>query len=165
MSGKCVNALAYGCRVWTEHGLREHGHKKVNVPEKTGGTVGPFPGELFSVKWDSGQESVHYGNELCVIGDARDLPELEDMIIREAVRCRLVLGPQGGTREVTIFLRNGDWANGLYAWRVRLESRVAAANIPVDVEHLARKKPRRSAEDDEEVTAILERLAKNNRRK
>jgi len=43
VSGKCINSLETGHRVWTEAGLCDHGHKKVNVPAKTGGTIEPFP--------------------------------------------------------------------------------------------------------------------------
>ena len=139
MSGRCVNALVYGCRAWAEHGLHQHGHKMVNVPAKTGGTVAAYAGELYAVNWDTGQQSVHYYNELhmrlCVIGSARTLAEFEDGIMAGAVSVRKVLGPQGGVREFTVSLNNGDWASGLSY----LEPRLLAANIPVHTEQLARK--------------------------
>lgn len=136
MSGKRVNLLDIGCRVWAEYGRHEHGHKKVNVPAKTGGTVAYFSSELYAINWDAGQQTVEYPNELCVIGMARNRTEFEDTIISQAVSSRKVVGPQGGLREFTIFLRNGDWiTNSAIA-----ESRLEAANIPIQVEKLARKK-------------------------
>jgi hypothetical protein len=143
MDGKCVNQLKVGCRVWAEFGLHEHGHNKANVPLKTGGMVVSARQEfqtidqlLYTVKWDSGQDSVHYYESLCAIGSARDLNEFEGMIMAEAIRVEKVVGPNGGLRSAKIILRNGDWISGLYG----LESRLEASNIPIQVERLERRR-------------------------
>jgi hypothetical protein len=146
MNGRCANSLEVGSRVWTEQGLHEHGHDKVNVPARTGGAVVSTYKEfmtldqlLYTVSWDSGQRSVHYSNSLCAIGNARTLAEFEDTIVAEAVRAEMLFGPNGGFRRAKIFLRNGDWVDGMYG----VQSRLEAANIAIQVEHLERK--RRSA--------------------
>ena len=139
VSGKCINSLETGHRVWTEAGLCDHGHEKVNVPAKTGGTIEPFPsysGGLNAVRWDTGQRSVHYDNELFVIGNARSLTEFEEAIMAEAIRVSRILGPQGGNRQFMILLRNGDWVSGIsYCY---LLPRLEAANVPIQIEQLAR---------------------------
>ena len=145
MSGICINCLSAGCRVWTEIGLREHGHKKVNVPAKTGGTVAPFSSELYAVNWDTGQQSVHYPYELEAIGQARNRAEFQDAIMAEAVMVKRVVGPQGGERSFKIFLRNGDWVSHSFG----LESRLKAAKIPIEVEKLERKKWKKPMTIDE----------------
>jgi hypothetical protein len=138
-----------GCRVWAEWGLYEHGHDKVSVPPKTGGTISSTRQEfstidqlLYTVNWDTGQRSVHYSNTLSSIGSARSLVEFQDWIVAEAVRGEIVLGPMGGLRSAKIFLRNGDWISGMYG----LEARLEVANIPIQTERLPRKQrvPRES---------------------
>ena len=145
MNGKCVNSLEVGCRVWAEFGLRDHGHDKVNVPAKTGGTVvsagqefSTIDQSLYAVNWDTGKHSLHYSNTLCAIGQARNLAEFEDAIVAAAVRGQIVLGPNGGRRGGKIFLRNGDWVDEMCGLQARLE----AANVPIQVERLARRRPR-----------------------
>lgn len=138
MSGNCINALVPGCRVWTEHGLQCHGHHQINVPARTGGTVSPYSLGLYAVKWDTGQQSVHYPVELRIIGNALNITEFEDGIMEEAVSVRKVVGPQGGNREFTVFLRNGDWVSNM----AHLEARLEAAKIPIQVERIARKSRR-----------------------
>jgi len=142
INGRCVNRLDVGCRVWAEWGLREHGHDRVSVPAKTGGTISSTRQEfstidqlLYTVTWDTGQRSVHYSNTLSSIGTARNLSEFQDWIVAEAVRGEIVLGPMGGLRSAKIFLQNGDWVAGMYG----LEARLEAANIPIQTERLPRK--------------------------
>lgn len=149
MSGRCVNCLEVGSRVWAELGLIQHGHEKVNVPAKTGGTVAPFPGGLCAVDWDSGQQSVHYPNELLSIGTARNLIEFLDAMKAAAVRMKKVLGPMGGNRGITIFLQNGDWVAANQHELQPLVESLEAANIPVEVEQLKRKKKTTPDEIDE----------------
>jgi hypothetical protein len=110
-----INSLAPGRRVWTYYGLREHGHEKVNVGPQTGGMVVSRANEfntldnpLYTVKWDTGQESVNYGNDLQCIGQYQTLGEFDQMILAEAVQVKRVVGPQGGLRHSTTYLRNGD---------------------------------------------------------
>ena len=146
MSGKCVNCLQVGSRVWAELGLVQHGYEKVNVPAKTGGTVASFPGELCAVNWDSGQKSVHYPNELLSIGTARNLAEFLDAMKAAAVKIKKVLGPMGGNRGITIFLRNGDWVTvNQHELRPLVES-LEAANIPVEVVQMEGKKKTKPAD-------------------
>ena len=142
MNGKCINRLDVGCRVWAEYGFHEHGHDKVSVPPKTGGTIISTRQEfytidqlLYTVNWDTGQRSVHYSNTLCAIGNVRTLSEFEDSIVAQAARGEMVLGPNGGLRSAKIFLQNGDWVAGMYG----LQSRLEAANIPIQIERIPRR--------------------------
>ena len=161
MSGKCVNCLEAGSRVWSEHGLIQHGYEKVNVPAKTGGTVAPFRGGLYAVNWDSGQQSVHYPNELLSIGNARCLAEFLDSIKAAAARLKKVLGPLGGNRGITIFLRNGDWISAdQHELRPLVES-LEVTNIPVELEQLEKQKKVKPGE----VEDLLRRIAGNAKRK
>jgi uncharacterized protein with WD repeat len=107
----------------------------VNVPAQTGGNVSRFSDDLWAVKWDTGQQSVHYSSDLYAIGQARDLAEFEGMIMAEAVSVRQVIGPQGGNRTFTISLRNGDWVSSMAAMKTRLE----VANIPIEIERIPKK--------------------------
>ena len=161
MSGKYVNALELGSRVWAEHGLHEHGHEKVSVPAQTGGTVAPFGGDLFTVRWDTGQESVHYSSELLSIGNALNLSEFLDGIMVAAVRVRKTLGPRGGDHGSTIFLRNGDM---IYCAPYEFKSLLAsleAAGIPVEAEQIQKEKKI----TDAELENVLRGLAENAKRK
>ena len=139
--GKCINHLKGGCRVWAELGLRDHGHNKANVPAKTGGSVISTRQEfytidqlLYTVKWDSGQESVHYGNELHCIGQCRSLTEFEALIHTETIHIKQTLGPNGGKRGLVISLRNGDWIEDYYSILPELEQK----GIPIETERLPR---------------------------
>jgi hypothetical protein len=134
MNPERINRLDVGYRVWTEYGLREHGHAKTNVPPKTGGMIfaswHPYTSVdvlLYRVKWDSGQESVHYAKTLFSIGKARSLTEFEEFILAEAVGVELVEWPKGKLRDAKIRLLSGDYVDGLYGLRERLES----ANISI----------------------------------
>lgn len=142
MTAKCLNHLEVGCRVWT-YGQREHGHDKVSVPAQTGGTVVGKQNEfitidnpLYRVKWDTGQESVHYSNTLICIGRAQTLDEFTQSILADAERIKVVRGPNGGLREFTIFLKSGDWIDGMSQLQPQLE----AKQIPIELEQLQRKK-------------------------
>lgn len=162
MSGKYVNALVPGSRVWTESGLHEHGHKKVSVPALTGGTVRPFSGDnLFAVKWDTGQESVQYSSELLSIGNARNLSEFMEMIKSEAVKVRKVLGPLGGDRGFVVFLRSGDMFSGAPYCFASLLASLEKAGIPVEIERVEKKKRQRDEEVEADVKALLDRIARN----
>jgi hypothetical protein len=144
MAEKCINALEVGCRVWAEHGYHEHGHDKVNVPAKTGGTVVASWNEFqtiqnpfYRVKWDSGETSVHYSTTLHCTGKFQTPNELREFVLAEAEKAKIVIGPMGGVRSFEIFLRNGDWVTGIVS-KEELEAR----NIQVEVERLERKKRR-----------------------
>lgn len=142
--GKCINSPEVGSRVWTK-GFFEHGHKKVSVPAATGGTVigrwnefMTMDNPLHRVKWDTGQESVHYFEELFCIGQCRSKVEFEATILAEAERVKQTIGPNGGKRGLQIFLRNGDWVDELYDLLPRLKEK----GIPIEIEQLE-KRPRR----------------------
>jgi len=142
MSGRCINGLDVGCRVWAECGLHEHGHDKVSVPPKTGGTIISTWKEfytidqlLYTINWDTGQRSIHYSNTLCPIASARTLTEFGDLVVAQATRCEIALGPLGGLRSAKIILQNGDWVDGMYGLQARLE----AANIPIQIERIPRR--------------------------
>lgn len=147
MTGNCLNSLKTGNRVWAEWGLREHGHKKVNVPPKTAGTISSKWNEyhsidnpLYTVNWDSGQQSVHYGGELVCIAQCRTLEEFHQMILKEALNANRIVGPQGGSRGFTIHLRNGDRIENYYPALLLLDE----AKIPINIEAIPRK-PRRDS--------------------
>ena len=140
--GTCINWLEIGSRVWTEYGFHQHGHDKVNVPPETGGTIiakwnefMTMDNPLHRVNWDSGQKSVHYSNELFCIGHSRTITEFMAGILAEAERAKHTVGPNGGDRGFRIFLRNGDWVEGIYQLKQSLEQK----NIPIEVEVLPRK--------------------------
>ena len=72
-----------GNRVWTERGYFDHGPvegPKVSITARTGGVIigteKPYYAMdqlLYTVRWDNGQISKHYYNELFCIGRFRDL--------------------------------------------------------------------------------------------
>lgn len=145
MSGKCLNALEVGSRVWAASGLHEQGRDKVNVPGKTGGTVirkwkefGTLDNFSYAVRWDTGQDTVHYFDTLYCIGQSKTDAEFLQAIFAEAERAKLTRGPSGGVRGFRILLKNGDWIEGMSQLVPQLEER----KIPVDVEQLERKKRR-----------------------
>ena|ERR1039457_2906203 len=129
---KCFNEIDVGSRVWAAWGLREHGRDKVNVPNKTYGTViriwKEYPSmdgnELYTIKWDTGQTSVHYGNTLPIcIANFKTEAEFENMVIAEASCYELI----GGKFQGKVFLRSGNWVEKMWG----LEARLKEANIPI----------------------------------
>jgi hypothetical protein len=144
MSAECINKIEVGCRIWTEHGgLFEQRNNSVNVPAKTGGTITSIWNEfttindpLCRVQWDTGQITIFYCGNLFSIGRFKTLAEFEAFILAEAQRAELVLGPMGGFRSLTIFLRNGDWINGTQ----EMSEDIKYKNIPVEVVRLEKKK-------------------------
>lgn len=91
---------------------------------------------LYRVKWDTGQESVHYSNTLFCIGRSQTLDDFTQSILVAAERAKIVRGPNGGLREFTIFLKNGDWIDGMSQLLPQLE----ANQIPIELEQLQRRK-------------------------
>jgi hypothetical protein len=143
VNGKCLNNLEVGCRVWSAWGLHEHGHDKVSVPKNTGGTViqkwnefSTMDNPLYRVKWDTGQQSVHYYNTLYCIGRSQTEAAFTQSILAEASSVKITRGPMGGIRRFTIFLKNGDWIEGM----VQLQPQLEAAKVPIELEQLERKK-------------------------
>jgi hypothetical protein len=135
-----IDTLEIGRRVWTESGLHDHGYNKANVPPATGGTIVPRPSEpfgleLYTVKWDTGQESTHYASELKCIGTYRTLSEFHEALLANAVRVKMVVGPAGGLRKLRIYLPNGDWSQ----CASELKDRLMGLKIPIEVETLERK--------------------------
>jgi hypothetical protein len=139
-----LNYLKEGSRVWTFEGFREQGHRKVSVPAATGGTIRRVWKEfstgdqcLYDVKWDTGQESTYYANQIESIGESRTVDEFYDLVVARADRAKLVLGPQGGFRSFTIYLKDDEWVAGFGKLKPMLE----AAGIPIEEERLPRSSP------------------------
>ena len=110
---------------------------------KVGRSSRTFPGNLYVVNWDTGQQSVHYHSNFmrkCFFQSqmqAAHWTEFEaDSVMVDAVGVKKVLGPQGGIRSYSIHLRNGDWVLGDYD----LEERLKAANVPIEMEQIAPKR-------------------------
>lgn len=130
MNGKCLNEIVEGCRVWAKWGLHGHGRDKVSVPAKTGGTLmrkwkefSTLDNYLYTIKWDTGQTSVHYRNTLpFCIANFKTEAEFESMVVAEASNFELIDGKFRGK----VFLRSGDWVEGVWG----LEARLKEANIP-----------------------------------
>ena len=142
LHGSCGSLCALdGSQPHSHGGLPEKSNSE-SLPRRAGG----FPiGSLNAVRWDTGQRSVHYDNELFVIGNARSLTEFEEAIMAEAIRVSRILGPQGGNRQFMILLRNGDWVSGIsYCY---LLPRLEAANVSIQIEQLARKRSSKKKED------------------
>ena len=106
-----------GKRVWTIHGLHDHGPlegPKINVPPGTGGTIAatskPYMTMdrlLFEVQWDTGQRSKHYRGDLLCIGSFQTLAEFEKAVATNGHDAALLLGPQGGFREFSMEIGTG----------------------------------------------------------
>ncbi len=139
--GKCINRLDVGSRVWVV-GLYQHGYNKITIPSPTCGTIvakwnefSSMDNPLHRVKWDTGQESVHYFQDLYCIGQCRTKSEFEDSILREAERAKQTIGPNGGKRGLRIFMQNGDWVDDLYSMLPQLKEK----GIPIETEQLERR--------------------------
>jgi len=98
--------LENGTRVWTETGYPDHGPlegPKQDIPGPQGGTVVAINKPwltmdqlLYTIQWDSGHESKHYGGKLCSIGRFRTRLQFEDA--SRVVSLDVVVGPKGGFR-------------------------------------------------------------------
>src|SRR5436190_9834991 len=105
-----LNRPAVGKRVWTERGFQDHGQlegPKTSVPPATLGeivaTERPYSTMdmlLYTVRWQSGQTTKHYFNQLFCIGPFESLPAFLNAV-RSARGARIVKGPRGGFREFT----------------------------------------------------------------
>src|SRR5690606_26033214 len=121
--------LEVNSRVWAAYGLHNHGRDKVNVPAQTGGKIiskwnefSTMDNPLYKVQWDTGQQSIHYSNTLYAIGQAKDYVEFQQNILDCAERAELIIGPTGETRRLKIYLKNGDWIDGLFDLREKIET-------------------------------------------
>jgi len=105
--------------VWAVWGYPQHGPvngPKIDIPANMGGkivrtepafTTGPFSGgqKLYVVKWDNGQESKHYYQNLLSIGPFQTLVEFETAF-RMAEDAELTIGSQGGFRRFRASLQH-----------------------------------------------------------
>lgn len=151
-----------GCRVWT-FGLQQHGPvngPKTDVLVETGGTIVGFEKPyytmdiyLYSVQWDTGERTKHYFSELLCIGPFRTLSDFKQAILTDGERAKLTLGPVGGFRGFSMYLRNAGTPlliqytkdhKRLYDWLI--EPLIKQAGISVEVEQLcARESSPRTA--------------------
>jgi hypothetical protein len=107
-----------GRRVWTVHGLQDHGPidgPKTSVPANTGGVIvdatSADPGMdnlLYTVKWDTGQYTKHYFRELLCIGEFQTLADFKQALRDGGESAKRTLGPQGGFREFSMSIRHGN---------------------------------------------------------
>jgi len=103
-------SLVVGNRVWTEDGYPNHGPAegpKVDISPHQGGTITDI-GEahhiitgyiLFSVRWDNGQVSRHYRNELLCIGRFQNRAAFE-AAVKPKGAVELTVGPGDGFKNV-----------------------------------------------------------------
>lgn len=116
-----INELITGNRVWTIRGYDQHGQtpgSKVDVPPNIGGTVICVEQRicyLYVVKWDTGQITKHYSNELFSIGLFQNINDLE-VALRSGKNGKLTLGPAGGFRGfiLTIHYNGNEYLFELY---------------------------------------------------
>jgi len=105
--------LIAGNRVWTERGYQNHGPRegpKIDVASNQGGTITDVHERqfitgyvLYAVRWDNGQVSKHYDNELFCIGSSQDRAEFESAI-KPTETVELTVGPAGGFRKARLEL-------------------------------------------------------------
>jgi hypothetical protein len=100
--------LIVGNRVWAENGYQNHGPQegpKVEVGPKQGGVITGVRERnqfvtgyvLYAVRWDNGEVSEHYANELVCIGHFQKHADFE-AAINPTGAVTLTLGPNGGIR-------------------------------------------------------------------
>lgn len=104
-------------RVWTVHGLHQHGPMegpKTDVPADTGGriigTEKPYytmDQLLYVVRWDTGETTKHYFKELFVIGPFEDFATFSRALV-SATEVSVTLGPQGGFRGAEFSVSSAD---------------------------------------------------------
>jgi hypothetical protein len=166
---EAANLLQVGQRVWTVGGYPDHGPAggmKVDIQGDQGGTVvaneasgilGSFSGDadLFVVKWDNGQTSKHYAQELFCIGPFQALNDFEKALggARDSmVEC----GPLGGFRRFSTTIMAGNepqsfvftakwiWDEHVEPTLRRLKKTVRDTRIPSAREKRVQKKSRES---------------------
>ena len=118
MSENPITFPKVGYRVWTIHGLHQHGPAegpKTDVPADTGGVIvgteKPYytvDSLLYVVQWQTGQQTKHYLKELLCIGQFESLREFGQALLSHGEKPRLTIGPQGGFREFSMQVRMGD---------------------------------------------------------
>ncbi len=116
MFEKAITFPEVGYRVLTIHGLHQHGPMegpKTDVPADTGGQIVgtekpyyTYDFLLYGVRWDSGQHTKHYFQELLCIGPFRTVVDFKQAVLTDGERAELKLGPAGGFREFSMHLRN-----------------------------------------------------------
>jgi hypothetical protein len=100
--------LIVGNRVWTDQGYQDHGPlegPRVDVDANQGGTITDVQERsqfvsgyvLYAVRWDNGQVSRHYENELFCIGHLKDRSSFE-AAIKPKGPIELTVGPSSGFR-------------------------------------------------------------------
>jgi len=161
MAEAMLNDLRIGSRVWTGSGYQDHGPlegPKVTIPANVGGSViatekpySTIDQLLYVVRWDTGQTSKHYFKQLFCLGHFADLKVFEEAIKTASGTAELVLGPQGGFREMRaeLVLADGSSARlGLFEgqsrfWEGILKPMFRKSAIQVKVTKLQAKSPRR----------------------
>lgn len=162
MAEAILNDLRVGSRVWTASGYQDHGPldgPKVTIPANVGGSViateKPYytiDQLLYVVRWDTGQTSKHYFKQLFCIGHFTDLKVFEEAVITASGTAELVLGPQGGFREMGAELVLADGSSvrlGLFEgqgrfWEEILQPMFRKSAIELKVTRLQAKSSRRS---------------------
>ncbi len=132
---------------------------KVTIPANVGGTViatekpySTIDQLLYTVRWDTGQTSKHYFKQLFCIGHFAGLKVFEEAIATASGTAELVLGPQGGFREMRADLVLADGSSaGLQLfegqgrfWEGILEPMFRQSAIELKVTRLQAKSARRS---------------------
>lgn len=128
MPASAITGVGVGRRVWAFGGYPDHGPMhgaKVDIRGDQAGTIvgnkpllpGLFPSEdLYVVKWDNGQESAHYWQELFCIGQFQTLTDFE-LAFEKARNAEVRYGPRGAFLEfratlggdIAYFLTGGYW--------------------------------------------------------
>ena len=176
------NSPAIGKRVWTESGLHQHGlatGPKTDVPAKTGGLIsrigssssGIFSEQaLYTIDWDTGQQTFHYGYELICIGSFHTMDEFRDAILLGS-DAQITLGPQGGFRFASMVVPTTDGLMSIcieqdqeFIWRSFIEPILKEAKIPILTTRLQRKKPttkaQREAQHEDNQNRVMLALEK-----
>ena len=174
-------SLEVGKRVWTEEGYRRHGPAtgpKTDVPSKTGGSItridisnsGVVSGQaLYTVDWDTGQQTHHYSHELICIGSFRTMDEFR-ALIRLGSAAQVTIGAQGGFRSASLVVPTNDGLLSIHVrkehesiWASIIEPILKEGRIPIRTDHLERKKPTTKAQREDNQTSVtlaLEKLRK-----
>lgn len=125
---KCLNYCEVGSRVWAgETGTITSAVQQYFSSDQ----------KIYTVKWDTGRICTVYANQFKPIGTCKSWQEFVEWVVSQGEKCEAVYGPAGGLRSEKIIFRNGDW---VWITNYGLRPNLEAANIPITIEKLARKK-------------------------